>query len=217
MITPSELSMLEGLAEGAPERLRGTIDPERGQVVYPEAEDLLATDAVATTLTAFADRGLLEPAAERDCTVVMSDPHETVELSLRQYTLSARGERWVRSQRGAIDAASDLLQQRGYTVRTDTVLTGSSGERYPVHIHAEDELVGTELVVGLAPDSEATDVVRLRTIADDTDSSPVLLTTSDPSEELRTLARNRRVNVLRVDEGGGEVEDEGLAAPEGND
>lgn len=207
--------MLEGMAEGSPAVLGATIDPERGQVVYPEAENMLATDAVAATLTEFADRGLLEPADERGCTVVMSDPHETVELSLRQYTLSARGEQWVRSQRGAIDAASDLLQQRGYTVRTDTVLTGNSGERYPVHIHAEDELVGTELVVGLAPEIGAGDVVRLRTIADDTDASPVLLTTTDPSDDLRALARDRRVNVLRVDEGGDEVQDEGLAAPEG--
>jgi hypothetical protein len=214
MITPTELDLLERLADGAVETISASIDPERGQVVYPEAEAVLDGD-VAATLTAFADHGLLEAATTRDCTCVLSDPHETIDLQLTQYAISDRGERWVSAQRGAIDAASDLLEGRGYQVAADATLTGTSGEQYRLHLHAEDELIGTELVVGLAPETTADDVLDLRAVADDVGASPVLLTTGDPSAEVRDLARDRRVNVLRVDEGAAEpTEGEELAAPE---
>lgn len=204
MITPAELDLLERLADGSLDRIDASIDADRGAVVYPAAEDALGADGVASRLDALDDRDILEPAATRDCTCVLSDPHETVDLELTQYTLSDHGERWVSAQRGAIEAASDLLEGRGYQVAADVTLTGRSAETYRVHLHAEDELIGTELVVGLAPETAADDVLDLRAVADDTGASPVLLTTGDPSDEVRELARDRRVNVLRVDEGAAE-------------
>lgn len=212
MISPDELELLGELADGSLEHVAATIDADAGQVVYPEAAAVLETEHVGATLGRFTDLGLLEAASTRDCTCVLSDPHETIDLQLTQYELSEEGERWVATQRGAIEAASDLLTGRGYEVTTDTTLTGASGERYRVHLHAEDELIGTELVVGLAPETTADDVLDMRATADDTGASPVLLTTGDPSEEVRSLARDRRVNLLRVDEGNADPATEELPA-----
>lgn len=212
MISPSELALLGKLADGSLEHVAASIDADAGRIVYPEAATVLETESVAETLREFTDLGLLEPATTRDCTCVLSDPHETIDLQLTEYDISDRGKQWVATQRGAIEAASDLLAGRGYEVETDTTLTGSSGERYRVHLHAEDELIGTELVVGLAPETAADDVLDLRATADDTGASPVLLTTGDPDEGVRTLARDRRVNLLRVDEGSANPTTGGLAA-----
>jgi hypothetical protein len=175
MITPSELALLGKLADGSLERVAASIDADAGRIVYPEAATVLETESVAETLREFTDLGLLEPATTRDCTCVLSDPHETIDLQLTEYDISDRGKQWVATQRGAIEAASDL-------------------------------------VVGLAPETAADDVLDLRATADDTGASPVLLTTGDPDEEVRTLARDRRVNLLRVDEGSANPTAGGLAA-----
>jgi len=200
MIRTDELELLQRLADGDIEHLQAAIDQDEGRIVYPAADRLLERDAEGTVLR-LAEEGVLEPTVSRDVTCVLSDPHETVEIQLSCYGLSDAGREWLNAHVGARRAAADLLEGRGFTVERDTTVAGDSGIDHPVHLHAVDDLVGIELVVGITEMATAEDIVEMASLADDTGTDPILVTTSDPTDTVRELADRRGVSVLKVDGG----------------
>lgn len=200
MISSEQLSLLEAMNRGDIDRLEPTFDDGERRVVYPQARAALdSSTAVDETLSALLDRGILAVDRQRDCTCVLSDPHETMEFQLPTYELTAEGERWAERHVDARGATEDLLEQRGFAVTTDATVVGDSDSTYTVHMQARDDLLGVELVVGLTDDPTDDDIRKMDTIADDVGCRGLLVTTAEASDELHDTAVRHGVSFLFVE------------------
>lgn len=200
MLTPGQLNLIEDLVDGATDELAPEIDADTNRVVYPGAADHLE-DPVSPALDTLVDVGVLERSASRDCTIVFSDPHETVEVAFDTFEATDDADEWLEARLAARQATADLLERRGFDVAVDTTLTGDSGAEYPLHVHAEDAVLGLEMALGIAEGVTREDVISLCGIAVDTDARPLCLSMTDVDEGVRDFAARHGVVVVRADEG----------------
>lgn len=207
MLTPGQLQLVADLEDGSLDALTPAIDDETNQIAYPDAEEYL--DSTVDELDFLLDIGVLERTDSRDCTVVLSDPHETFEISLDTITLSDIGPDWLQGRMGARQATGDLLEGRGFDVAVNTTVTGESGLDYPVHVHAADDVLGIDIAIGMTETVTPDDVLALKTVAADTGSRPLLVTMTAPDDADRSFATRHDVGVIRADDGS---PDDALAA-----
>lgn len=206
MISSNQLSLLEAMKDGDIDRLEPTFDDAERRVIYPQARSVLdSTTAVDETLSTLLDRSILAVERQRDCTCVLSEPHETMEFQLPTYELTAEGERWAERHVDARHATEDLLEQRGFAVTTDATVVGDSDSTYTVHMQARDDLLGVELIVGLTDDPTDDDIRKMDTIADDVGCRGLLVTTTEASDDVHDTAVRHGVSFLFVE---GDVLDE---------
>lgn len=208
MITPSQLRLVEDLVDGTVDEIAPSIDDETNRITYPAVAEY--TDSPAETIQTLDDAGVIEHTDSRDCTVVLSDPHETIEISLESYGVSEVGEDWLSGRLSARQATADLLERRGFDVTEDTEITGESGETYPFHVHAADAVLGLDLGVSLTETVSTADVVSVASVATDTGVRPLLVTMSAPDDDDRSFASQHGVGIIRAD--AGSPDEEALSA-----
>ena len=138
----------------------------------------------------------------RACSRVV-EPRRAIERVCCRYSLGERGESWVDSQVAARAAIADALREKGFTVTTDTTVTGPAGDERPVHVLAEDDFLGDRVVAAVGEWPDADDVSRLRTAARGADARAVLVTTSGSlGADAAALAAESAVAVMRPREDG---------------
>lgn len=209
MLTPGQLGLVEDLESGTIDAIEPEIAMDLGGVTYPMAGEYL-DQPVRPALEELVDTGALEVSDGRDCTVVLSDPHETVEIVLETYGPSDGAADWVEGRLGARQATADLLERRGFDVTVDTTIPGSSGTAYPVHVHASDAVLDLDVAVGMAESVIPADIISLAALATDTGARPILVTLTESAEEDRAFADRHGIGVVRADDG--TPEEEALAA-----
>lgn len=129
-------------------------------------------------------------------------PDEAIENILYDYGLSDDGERWYDSQVTARDRLAEEFESRGFDVEVDAVVQDGE-ESYPVHLRAEDALLGQELVADVHSIVDAENVRYVETAARRLGARPLLLSVNDdPSAELLETAGEHGVTVLRLERDG---------------
>ncbi|AGB39877.1 TackOD1 domain-containing metal-binding protein [Natronococcus occultus] len=134
-------------------------------------------------------------------------PLETIERVLYRYSLTDEGEAWLEHQRAARETAAAVLEERRFETEIDTVV--DEGSR-PVHVLAEDRLMGDRRIVAISETPEAETVDAFAAFAESVDAHPVVVTTSGTVQrEVAERAERSELTVLAFDESG-----EGSLVPE---
>lgn len=138
----------------------------------------------------------------RACSRV-TEPRRAIERVCCRYSLDEAGETWVETQLRARGAIVDALREKGFSVVTDTTVTGPAGDERPVHVLAEDDFLGDRVVAAVCEWPDTDDVSRLRTAARGADARAVLVTTSGSiGTDAAALAADSEVAVMRPREDG---------------
>ncbi|ADJ15535.1 TackOD1 domain-containing metal-binding protein [Halalkalicoccus jeotgali] len=131
----------------------------------------------------------------RDC-LYMFPPAETIERALYRYQITDDGREWTDRHRLAREAAADSLEERRFEVSVDTTVEGD-GTTYPVHVFAEDPLMGDRRVVAIAERPTEKHVAAFRDLASDVGAHPIIITTTGAvSEEVARRAEATEVTLL---------------------
>lgn len=117
----------------------------------------------------------------RDC-LYMFEPGEAIERALYRYSLTDEGEQWLDRHQTARRVIAETLQERRFETEIDTTVTDESGETHPVHVLAEDVLLGERRIVSIdeTPDTES--VEAFRELAASVDAHPIIVTTTGTVE-----------------------------------
>lgn len=142
----------------------------------------------------------------RECSS-MVPPLEAIERVLYRYDVADEGEAWLGRQKAARRTAAAALEERRFETEVDVAVDGASR---PVHVLAEDRLMGERRIVAIheLPDAEAVDAFVA--FAASVDAHPVVVTTSGTVEsDVAARAERSELTVLAFDDGG-----EGSLVPE---
>lgn len=132
----------------------------------------------------------------RACLVIV-DPSAAIERVCCRYDISDAGERWVESQLAARRAVVEALERKQFTVDVDATVTGRSGS-IPVHVDAEDDLLGDRVVAAVHERPTVDDVSTLRTAATSANARALLVTTTGSIErDAASLADESDIALLR--------------------
>jgi len=138
----------------------------------------------------------------RECTRVI-EPRRAIERVCCRYLLAEAGERFVETQLRAREAIVEALEAKDFDVTVDTTVPGPGGGQRPVHVHAEEEFLGDQVVAAIHEWPDADAVSALRTAAQGAGARPLLLTTSGSiGPEAASLAEESDVALLTLREDG---------------
>lgn len=140
----------------------------------------------------------------REC-VSIYEPDETIEWVLYSYGFEQEGERWLETQLSARRSIEEMLSDRGFAVDVDTTITDDTeeGDEIPVHIDAEDDLLGDRVVAAVHERPTRDDAGRLRETAAMVNARSVLVTTSGTiSEQAEEFARTHEIGLLSLQQNG---------------
>lgn len=118
----------------------------------------------------------------RDC-LYMFEPQEAIERVLYRYSLTDEGERWLDRHLTARRVVAETLQERRFDTEIDTTATDEDGETHPVHVLAEDVLLGERRVVAIEETPDTESVEEFRELAASVDAHPIVVTTTGTVEE----------------------------------
>lgn len=131
----------------------------------------------------------------RDC-LYMFPPEETIERALYRYRITDDGIEWTERHHTARQSAADSLEERRFEVNIDTTVEGD-GSTYPVHVFAEDPLLGDRRVVAIAERPTEAAVEAFRELAREADAHPIVITTTGAvSEEVASKADSSALTLL---------------------
>ena len=181
---------------------------EYGEYVCPGCEEALPSFDINTSsyrryVCRDCDERVERPAHRlrcRECARVVT-PRRAIERVCCRYSLDDVGKVWVETQLRAREATVEALEAKGFEVTIDTTVTGPAGDERPIHVYAEDDLLGDRVVAAIHewPDVDA--VSALRTAAQGSDARPLLVTTSGSiGAEAASLAADSDVALLRLTE-----------------
>lgn len=131
----------------------------------------------------------------RDC-LYMFPPQETIERALYRYRITEDGREWTDRHHAARASVADSLEDRRFEVNVDTTVEGD-GQTYPVHVYAEDPLLGDRRVVAIAerPTEEA--IEQFSGLARTVGAHPIVITTTGAvSEAVATRANTSELTLL---------------------
>lgn len=134
-------------------------------------------------------------------------PLEAIEQALYRYSLTPDGKQWLDRQEGALRTVAEALEERRFETEIDATVTAESESR-PVHVLAEDNLMGEQRIVTIheTPDTESVD--SFCEFANSIGAHPVVITTSGAVEEgVAARAEGSELTVLAF-EGEGTLEAE---------
>ncbi|MDL5360533.1 hypothetical protein [Halalkalicoccus sp. NIPERK01] len=117
----------------------------------------------------------------REC-LYMFPPEETIERALYRYRLTDDGREWTERHRVARETAADSLEERRFEVSVDTTVEGE-GTSHPVHVFAEDPLMGERRVVSVAERPTGERVEAFCEIAREVGAHPIVITTTGAVSE----------------------------------
>ena len=131
----------------------------------------------------------------RDC-LYMFPPEETIERALYRYRITEDGREWTDRHHAARTSVADSLEERRFEVTIDTTVEGE-GRSYPVHVYAEDPLLGDRRVVAIAERPTAEAVEQFSELARDAGAHPIVITTTGAvSEDVATRANSSELTLL---------------------
>lgn len=131
----------------------------------------------------------------RDC-LYMFPPEETIERSLYRYRITDDGREWTEHHRVAREATADTLEERRFDVSIDTTVEGTDAT-YPVHVFAEDPLLGERRVVSVAERPTDESVDAFCDLAREVGAHPIVVTTTGAvSEDVAARANSSEVTLL---------------------
>lgn len=117
----------------------------------------------------------------RDC-LYMFPTEETIERVLYRYALTPDGERWLDRHRTAREVIAESLQERRFETEIDTTVTDESGDTLPVHVLAEDDLMGDRRLVAIHETPDADSVDAFCAFAESAGAHPIVVTTTGAVE-----------------------------------
>lgn len=138
----------------------------------------------------------------RDC-LYMFPPDETIERVLYRYALTADGERWLDRQRTARETIAESLEERSFETEIDATVDDGAGNPVPVHVLAEDDLMGDRRLVAIHETPSTERIDSFCAFAESVDAHPIVVTTSGTVEEgVAARAETSEVTLLSFREGG---------------
>lgn len=131
----------------------------------------------------------------REC-LYMFPPGETIERALYRYRLTDDGREWIEHHQVAREAAADTLEERRFEVSVDATVEGE-GRSYPVHVFAEDQLLGERRVVALSERPTEEEVESFCELARRVGAHPIIVTTTGAvPEEVAERANTSELTLL---------------------
>ena len=131
----------------------------------------------------------------RSC-FAMVPPLDATERVLYQYSLTPNGEQWVDRQKAALRTVAEALQERRFETEIDATVTDETESR-PVHVLAEDQLMGEQRIVSIQETPDAESVEAFCAFANSVDAHPVVVTTSGTVEgDVAARAEGSELTVL---------------------
>lgn len=138
----------------------------------------------------------------RDCATICN-PANAIEWVLYSYGFDENGNRWLETQLSARRSMVEMLEDRGFTVDVDTIVSGENGRKYPVHVYGEDNLLGDRVVADVHERPNANDVENLRRAAMAAGGRCLLVSTSGTvSEQAGELATTDEIGLLSLQQDG---------------
>ncbi len=133
----------------------------------------------------------------RDC-LYMFPPEETIERALYRYRITDDGREWTERHRMAREAVADTLEERRFEVEIDTTVEDETGNRtFPVHVFAQDVLLGERRIVSVAERPTAERVDAFCDMAREVDAHPIVVTTTGAvSEDVAARANTSELTLL---------------------
>lgn len=133
---------------------------------------------------------------------VLCVPFDAIERPLYRYRIGERGRAWLDTQLAARGAIADLLNERGFAVEVDATAPDGSGDRVPVHVYAEDDLLDGRVVADVHEMPTIEDVARLRAVVGAIDGRAYLVTTTGRiGERAVEAAEDADITILSADDG----------------
>lgn len=127
-------------------------------------------------------------------------PEKATEQTLYQYELTEDGKNWYEIQTSARTLLADELTTRGFNVHVDTDVHKDENKSYPVHIHAEDDLLNHQIVADIHSTVNSDKLRYISTAAREIRARPLLLTIDDRvPDDILQIANERGVTMLWVD------------------
>lgn len=125
-------------------------------------------------------------------------PRQVPERTFYRYSLTDHGRAWYQIRMMTRDELTKLLEERSYTIRVDVSLTNGT-ETYPVHVHAEPEIVGTRIVAGIDDELQPSTLDNLQRAANWVGARPLIVsTTRTISKQSYQQLQSREILLLTV-------------------
>jgi len=123
-------------------------------------------------------------------------PSEVAEQVLYGYTFDDRMASWLEAMLELRQALLDIVEDRGFDVDLDSVISGDKGGEHFVHLHGKIDPLGLEIAVRLREGVAPGDVLEMETIQEETGVEAYLATGSAVGEEIATLGKQCSVGIL---------------------
>lgn len=138
----------------------------------------------------------------RDC-LYMFPPEETIERVLYRYALTDDGERWLDRQLTARRTIAESLEERSFETEIDATVDDGAGDPVPVHVLAEDDLMGDRRLVAIHETPSTERVDSFCAFAESVGAHPIVVTTSGTVEEgVGARAETSELTLLTFRDGG---------------
>lgn len=129
-------------------------------------------------------------------------PTDAYERVIYRYDLGESGEPWLSAQRQARATAAATLDDRGYTVETDAIVSDGAGTDHRHHVYATDDLLEERIVADVHELPTPEDVDALHEAATALDARPLLVSTlGTVSADVADRAERGDVTILTVRDG----------------
>lgn len=133
-----------------------------------------------------------------DC-LHLCPPRKATEQPLYDYELTEKGTQEYETQTTARERLADELDTRGFDVSIDTTVSTDETESYPVHIHAEDDLLSQQIVADIHSTVTSDKLQYISTAAQEIGAQPLLLTPDGSiSRETLQIAHQHGVTILWI-------------------